>query len=184
MIVFEGKTFYAKELDRDDSLTLYRWLDKGLLFYNPAFSHCSCISDVMAVTEKLLESGGINYLILSKSSCKPIGIVSISNLDKQNLRAEVSFFFEKLNRSSLEAIFTAFDYLFKKEKLNKVFFHVIERNKRVLRMAERLGLNKEGVFLREIRLGDSWENVVRLSLFRDEYETGPAFLKIRRLVAL
>ena len=184
MIIFEGKTFCAKELDRDDSLTLYRWLDKGLFFYNPAFFYCSCISDVITVAERLLGAGGMHYLILSKPTHKPIGIISISNLDRQNLRAELSFFFERLNKPSLEALFTTFDFLFKKEKLNKVFFHVLERNQKVLHMAKKLGLRKEGVFLKEIKLGDSWENVVRLSIFNKDYEKNYSLLKIRRFIGL
>ena len=184
MIVFEGKTFLAKSLDREDSLTLYKWLDKGLFFYNPAFLYCSCISDVGVVIEELLNGGGVNCLILSKPSQEPIGVISISNLDRKNLRAEISFFFVRLNKSSLEALCTAFDHLFRKEALNKVFFHVLGRNKRVLRMAEKLGLNKEGVFVKEIKLGDSWEDVVRFSLFRKEYEENPVFSKIRRFVGL
>ncbi len=184
MILFEGKTFYAKELDREDSLTLYRWLNREFFFYNPAFFGCSSVSDVMMVLKRLLEAGGINCLILLKPSYKPIGVISISNLDRENLRAELSFFFEKLGRPSLEALFVTFDHLFRRERLNKIFFHVLERNKKILSMAEKIGLKKEGIFIKEIKLGNSWENVIRFSLFKEDYEKNPVFSKIRRFIGL
>jgi UDP-4-amino-4,6-dideoxy-N-acetyl-beta-L-altrosamine N-acetyltransferase len=60
----------------------------------------------------------------------------------------------------------ALDYAFGEAGLRKLSCEVLDRNRRVLRLHRRFGFYEEGLFREHVRIGDTFETVHRLAMFR------------------
>jgi RimJ/RimL family protein N-acetyltransferase len=57
-------------------------------------------------------------------------------------------------------------YAFMILNLNKVYIHSRDINMSNLNLNSRFGFELEGVFLEDLKVGDQWQDVVRMALFK------------------
>jgi len=72
-----------------------------------------------------------------------------------------------------DALRTMIGYLFREFKqLERVDANVLENNRRALRLDEKIGFKKEGVMRKGIKINGEFQNVIILSLLREEWKNG------------
>jgi aminoglycoside 6'-N-acetyltransferase len=70
---------------------------------------------------------------------------------------------------ALEAVEAVLGFCFEKINLHRVFSACDHRDAAGLRLLDRLGLRREGEFVKDRWVGDDWANTVWFAALREEY---------------
>lgn len=100
---------------------------------------------------------------------QPVGIVGGENIDRVAGKLEM----KKLVGESVQgkgigkrATFGFLYYAFMVQNLNKVYVHSRDINMSNLNLNSRFGFELEGVFLEDLKVGNKYQDVVRMALFK------------------
>jgi RimJ/RimL family protein N-acetyltransferase len=184
-VFYSGKTVIIRDLNVNDSSLIYSWMqEKFFSFYKPyykrIFSSVSSVRQRIQTLASLEAPFEIEALVLHNSSEIPIGLVSLSNIDTINLKAEVSIAFQRGlgTRCVAEVCSVLFHHVFSTLKLNKLYFYVTSDNFKILKLVQRYKIIQEGKLHKEI-LSDTgeWIDLYRFCILREDWEQ--SFLKKR-----
>jgi ribosomal-protein-alanine N-acetyltransferase len=76
-----------------------------------------------------------------------------------------------------EAVVVALDFAFRRLYLHRIEVNIVPRNRASLRVAEKLGLRREGVTADYLLIDGKWEDHVRFGMTAPEYEARRAELR-------
>jgi RimJ/RimL family protein N-acetyltransferase len=122
---------------------------------------------------KLTTPGQAFYLAIeTREPVKLIGYISLSLTDPQPLQAKLSIYVNrKFQRQgfALEAMDGLMGFCFEGIRLHRVSASCDSRNEAALRLFEKLGLRREGEFIKDSLLHGEWANTVCYAALAEEY---------------
>ena len=118
-------------------------------------------------------SNELNYIVAKNKDNKPIGTVSLINIDYRNRHCELSRFFIK-KQARIGAVGFMVEkmiqeYAFMHLNMHKIWLQVIESNTRAILFYSRFDFKKEGVLRENIYKNGQYENIIIMSMLKQEY---------------
>lgn len=129
----------------------------------------------------------IEALVMQAPQAQPIGFLSLSSIDRMNLKAEFSaaFFRGRGTRGALEAVHWALATAFGPGGAEKLVFHVEPDNLPALRLLHALQIDREAVLRGEVRTPSGQRaDVWRYAMFRHEWLHGHGRQALAQLAPL
>ncbi len=114
--------------------------------------------------------------ILDQDDHQFVGTIKAGRIDEYAGTADIGIMIgcrERWNRGlATDAITTLAQYLFQRLNLRKLTAGSMACNPSMIRVFERLGFKREGLFREQDRLGDIYYDHIHLGCFRDEFTGG------------
>lgn len=124
--------------------------------------------------KQLQNQNEMNFIVASINENKPIGTVSIYNIDRRNRKAEwgrlligEKQFLSGGYGSEIEALIL--DYCFNHLNLNKLYCEVLQSNENVIRLHEKFGFQVDGILRQHAFKAGNYVPVVHMSILQDDY---------------
>lgn len=105
---------------------------------------------------------------------RTIGTICFSNIIRGNFKS--CFLGYKLDKDEInkgymtEAIEKGIDIMFNEYKLHRIEANIMPKNKRSLKVLEKLGFENEGLAKRYLEINGKWENHTHMVMLSDELE--------------
>lgn len=115
------------------------------------------------------------YLVICLSESKlPIGYLSVRDFDRINQKVKfagimISNVYSGKGYAS-EAACLMVDFLFSEQNIHKIYGYWLESNTPSIRIAEKLGFNKDGLLRDEVYKNGKYNNAYIMSLLSSEWE--------------
>jgi RimJ/RimL family protein N-acetyltransferase len=188
-VYYSGKTVIIRALNPDDAALLYSWMhEKFYSYYKPYFKNiCTSASFIAQRIEALASLDTpfeIEALVMHRPSNVALGVVSLSNIDNINLKAEFSIAFKRGvgTRCIPETLKFIFNYVFFTLKFNKLYFYVASDNLRIMNIVQRYNILQEGKLYKEIlsETGE-WMDLYRYCILNEDWIQSPLNKKLQRI---
>ncbi|MEM2839658.1 MAG: GNAT family protein [Thermoplasmata archaeon] len=111
-------------------------------------------------------------IIEVKKEKRPIGILSVKDIDGRNSSAHLSIILERKSWGrgyGSEAIKAAVSFLVERMNVHRIWLRVDEENARAIRCYEKCGFRFDGVVREDHFRNGSWKNSLLMSLLSTEY---------------
>ncbi len=111
--------------------------------------------------------------LVAELSNRPVGVVGITDLDKENRSCTWSMYLSKdTSMPGVGALmeFQTIERMFAKHKIRKIWGETLSSNKATLSLHRKFGFTEEGRYRRHVRRGDEFVDVVRLALFEEDWK--------------
>ena len=109
--------------------------------------------------------------VIEKDTKKHIGNVSLQNINYIDRNAELAFVFGDVETwgkgYATEAGLAMIDHAFHQLNLHRIYLGTSEQNTGMQKVAEKLGLKKEGIRVHAIYKNGAYHNIVEYGLVRD-----------------
>lgn len=118
-------------------------------------------------------SSSKSYLILTKDTGKPIGIMSLIQIDSKNRNAECIIdiggkaYWGKGYGS--EAMTMLLDYAFWELNLHRVSLRVFSFNHKAIKLYEHIGFVHEGSSRQSLYRNGAWHDILQMGILQEEY---------------
>ncbi|SMF89799.1 Protein N-acetyltransferase, RimJ/RimL family [Paenibacillus uliginis N3/975] len=116
-----------------------------------------------------------SYIILDKQSDRPIGIISLIQLDYKNRNAECIIDIGEKDYwgkgYGTEALRLLLDYAFLELNLHRVSLRVFSFNQKAIHLYEKIGFKHEGASRQAIFRDGAWGDIVQMGILQHEYLT-------------
>lgn len=114
------------------------------------------------------------FLMIDKETDKIIGRCGLHNWNKDHKRAEIGYALEdeSFKRKALmsEAVEAIIEYGFHELKLNRIEALVGPENVPSLRIIEKNGFTKEGIFRQHFYVDEKYEDTIAFALLKQDYK--------------
>lgn len=189
---YMGKRVIIRTLNPDDASLVYSWMqEKFFSYYKPYYKTICSTEALIAQRIQTLASLDspfeIEAVVLHRPSKIPIGLISLSNIDTINLKAEFLIAFHRGlgTRCVPETLWFLFHYVFFTLKLNKLYFFVTSDNYKILRMIQHYDLLQEGKLHKEILLETGeWLDLYRFCILREDWINSTLYKKLQNIYEL
>lgn len=145
-----------RHLTQEDIQIIDKWVaEEKFYFYRP-YKDFSIDSEYyleyLELQHKILPPIEFEALIVNKKSKLPVGLISLSNIDYNNLKAELSVYFHLpvYNKCLCETLYSVFHWMFNIAKFHKIYFYVLENNYKIINMVKKYGFTCEAFLHEEI----------------------------------
>jgi UDP-4-amino-4,6-dideoxy-N-acetyl-beta-L-altrosamine N-acetyltransferase len=165
-------TFYLRPLTIKDREIIFQWRNSDSIrvnMYNdqpiPYKQHCQWFEDI-------LNQQAAFYRLFGYQD-KPLGLISFKNFNSQNQTCYWGFYIgESTAQKGTGTImgYLAIDYAFEQLNIRKLIGEVLSFNPKSERFHQRLGFNREGLFIKELNRNGEYIDIIRFALFQDEWE--------------
>lgn len=112
-------------------------------------------------------------LIIETFSTKPIGFISLGELDKENHKAEVGMLIGEKDcwnqGYGTDALSTLLKHLFLEQGLNRVGLEVFEYNTRARKAYEKIGFKLEGIQRQGLCRKNKFYDIYLMGILREEF---------------
>lgn len=112
-------------------------------------------------------------------AAKLIGYLSLTFADPQRLQATLNVFVNRSHQQkgfATEAVDAALDFCFEGIGLHRIAAFCDSRNAAARRLCEKVGLRREGEFLKDRCVNGEWTNTLWYAVLREEYGSGASGL--------
>lgn len=155
--IYEGKTVTIRRLTVEDASIIAAWNKEPFFYYYRPYMK-NLFSSIEEITRRIVFHKAlsppleIEALVLHRPTGEPIGLVSLSSIDSDNLKAEFSLCFRRgrNTRCVAETLFFVFHEVFQVLGFRKIFFYVTADNKEVLRTLQNYNVISEGCLVEEV----------------------------------
>lgn len=114
-----------------------------------------------------------SYLILLKDTGKPIGIMSLIQIDSKNRNAEcIIDIGEKAywgKGYGSEAMTMLLDYAFRELNLHRLSLQVFSFNHKAIKLYEHIGFLHEGSSRQSLYRNGAWHDILHMGILQEEY---------------
>jgi RimJ/RimL family protein N-acetyltransferase len=126
------------------------------------------------IEEKIYGDATSLYLaICLVENKRMIGYLSITSIDFRNQKAEIGIIIGQKDLWNLgyarEALRLGLEYLFTQMNMQRVYAYVLREHETSLRLFDRAGFTREGILRRNIFKNNHFQDMVLLSILRDEF---------------
>lgn len=116
----------------------------------------------------------VNFLVSTKHKNTPIGVASISNIDRQNGHARISLGIADTSRRlgwyGIDLMIVLCDIVFYQFGFNRCYMRINDNNQLAVRTATNFGFRVEGQLRSHVFTGGEYVDQWVLGLLKDEYE--------------
>jgi RimJ/RimL family protein N-acetyltransferase len=166
-------TKLIKEYREDVKFTLKYLKDPEIKKY-PFIPFPLTYNNGSELDEKTVFNDNYNFAIETLADKKYIGNCGLRNLDKNNRSADIGIFIGNkeyvFKGYGVDAMMTLIGFIFSKMDLNKIKLDVYEFNKKAIKFYQQCGFRKEGVLKDEIFMNGIYYDVIRMAIFRNDFE--------------
>jgi RimJ/RimL family protein N-acetyltransferase len=174
---YVGKTITLKTLGVSDAPLVHSWMQENFFYhYKPYLNRICPTPSLLSQRMQALSSLDVPFemegMIRHRHSGTPIGLVSVSNIDTINLKAEISIAFRRAHgtRCVAETLWVLLSYVFHTLKYNKVYFYVSSDNEKILRMIAHYDVTQEGKLRNEVLSeADGWMDLYRFCILSQDW---------------
>ncbi len=169
---------YLRAFRPEDYLSINKWRHDPVLMAHVGGNviFVSPEREKRWVESKIFDDREAIYLaICLKENDEMIGYLSISNIDWRNRKAELGGIL--IGRRDLwnqgygaEAGRLMLEHVFFEMGLHRFYGYWLEENAGSIRMAEKLGLKKEGLLRHTVFKGNRWHNQWVMGVLKEEFE--------------
>lgn len=144
-------------ITESDYPTLQKWLDDPAIFY------------YMKSEPHNPDLGRVNFGIHSNGNL--IGWASLINIDPDNEKAEFGIAVPgHQTKVCYQATIETLRFGFQRMGLNRIYIRPLRSNLRENDQRERFGFKREGIERQSVKRGDTFEDVIVLSMLKEEFE--------------
>ena len=130
--------------------------------------------DEAALTEYLIQDTDKAYFRIGYEDKEIVGIIGAENMDEQALKLEMKKLVgcreQRGKGIGKLATFLFLYYTFEILNYNKVYIHSLDTNIKNINLNSKFGFELEGILFAEVRVEDSFRDVLRMSLIRQIWE--------------
>ncbi|MFG6115562.1 GNAT family N-acetyltransferase [Halobacillus sp. MO56] len=173
--MFATDRIHLRKLTESDAVTYYDWRNNMDVMENtnPELD-VHTLKETEAFIQSICHSNSSkSYIIEVNENDKPIGIVSLVNIDYKNRNAECIIDIGNVDYwgqgYGTEAMKLLLNYSFSELNLHKVYLRVFSFNQRAINLYERLGFEKEGELKDHLFRNGEWHGITYLAIFQEKY---------------
>jgi len=158
-------------LNRENLEMILRWRNTPGIREKMYTSHMISWEEHVAWFEKIKNSNTQKWFVYHAPSGEPTGVVYFTEISDKNRSAFWAFYAAENSPlgTGSQMEYEALEYVFQERKLHKLNCEVLANNSRVVRLHEKFGFSKEGVF-RDFHFdGNEYVDVVRLGILDREW---------------
>jgi len=130
--------------------------------------------DEAGLTEYLIEDAEKAYFRIGYEDKDIVGIIGAENMNGNSLKLEMKKLVgcreQRGKGIGKLATFLFLYYTFEILKYNKVYIHSLDTNIKNINLNSKFGFELEGILFAEVRVDDSFRDVLRMSLIREIWE--------------
>jgi RimJ/RimL family protein N-acetyltransferase len=171
--VFRGRYTVLRPIRVEDAELTLRWrLDERAVLLNRG---ASTVAEQAAWIASR-PSTEFNFVI-ELASGKPVGMLSLTNVDQANRRAEPGRFLIGEPEAvrgfpvAVEAMKLLYEFAFDGLKLHRVHGTVVAENRLMLKWQRYLGMSDEGVLRQHYLIGGTYRDAICLAMLEDEFRS-------------
>lgn len=162
-------------IEEQDALEIVRWRnDPQIIKYFFNFTGITVKEHQEWYQQYIKNNNRIEFMISITQQNKKIGTIGFSNIDYKNQKAEYGVMIgDKASQSNgyaKEASIGLINYGFKEMNLQKIYLKVLRNNERAIHLYNKLQFKKEGILRKEIFKNGDFQDVVMMSILRDEWK--------------
>lgn len=185
-IILTGEFVNLRALNTRDAEVTFKWRkSRRAKFLNQGASTAQQQLDWIASRP----SSEFNFIIELKRNNTPLGMISLTNLDKENLHAEPGRFLIGEEDSvrgipvAVEAVKLLYEFAFYDLGLVRLYGVIAENNSLMIKWHKYMGMKVEGQLRNHLKQGDTYQDGVLVGLLLEDFKkiTLP---KINSLLAL
>ena len=171
--MIQGKSVDLKIIEKADIELIRKWRNSPEV-YNYMLTRDS-ISKLQQESwfQQVTKSRNAYYMMIYTKQNDKIGLVYFSKIDYRNKNAEPGLYIGSIeHRNSLyglEAYYLLLDYGFSVLNLHKVYGRILSENELAIKMNKAFGFRTEGVLREEVFYNNSFHNIYRVSVLKDEF---------------
>ncbi len=116
--------------------------------------------------------GEAHMTVTLRRGGRPIGILSVKDMDDRNASAHLSIVLERPSWDQgfgTEAVAGVLDFLFNRMNVHRVWLRVNERNVRAIRCYEKCGFSRDGILREDHFERGCWASSIIMSVLADEF---------------
>jgi RimJ/RimL family protein N-acetyltransferase len=175
--ILEGKNLHLRQLIHDDRRSLaYHANDEEISRFitHIPYPYTQRHADAwIEKTKRLLDKDSEHHFgICDKETDDVIGIIGLKNINHTDLNAELEYWIGKDHRrqgKTTEAIWLILGYAFNTLGLHRVYAVVHEQNIGSVKVLEKVGLIREGIWREASRWEGVWCDVYAYGILEDEW---------------
>ena len=161
-----------RELKEKDVLGMYLWMhyEETRDIFDKDFSKYT--KDDILNFIRNQETNDINYACVD-SNDNYLGTISLKNIDKKNLNAELAISFIKEAQGTGATSFAMNEilkYAFTELKLKKIYLNVLSTNKRAINFYKKNGFIQEGCFKKHIKKDKKFIDLLWYAIINDQFK--------------
>ena len=170
-----GAKVVLRPVEREDVSYVQKWVnDPEIRKYWTTLGGLGTVPGTGEMVEdyinELSNGKNIGLIIQEKGSSRPIGLVSLLDIDWVNKKAMLEIAIGEKGRQhkglATEAVKLVLGYAFKTLSLNRIWLGLYEENKVSLKLYDRTGFAVEGVLLEDLYREGHYQNRLVMGLLR------------------
>lgn len=175
-MIITTRRLSLRPLEREDAAFLADLVNdpdvRGSLGAYDLIYPVSVESEQRWIDEANASSSQMNFVICLQDRSKPIGLLSVKEMNGRNASGHLSIILKKSEWDKgygEESIKTIMKVMFDRSNMHRIWLRVDERNARAIRCYEKCGFRSEGV-LREDHYADgAWRCSLIMAILSEEY---------------
>ncbi len=168
---------YLRALEPEDYQLLHKWRNDGEIghYFSGTRLFTSTLNEKKWIEDKIFDKNGVSCAICLKDTDEFIGCVFLNSIDWVNRSGHCPTFIgakEHWGKGyATDARVLILKHAFHDKGLERIWAQVHEDNSGSLRMLEKCGYKREGILRRVSYVNGRFENMIILSILREEFET-------------
>lgn len=172
--MIRGEKIYLGAILRKDLDVLFKWInDRELVYYNSGYNPIHELHHEQWFQDIVQRSDLRIFSIRDMDSDKLIGTCQLCSIHPINRSAELRIRIGEADSrgrgNGTEALRLLVHYGFNDLNLHRIYLYVFETNLQAIRTYEKLRFNREGVLRDADYVNGTFQNVIIMSLLRDDY---------------
>ena len=172
-IILTGEFVNLRALNTRDAEVTFKWRkSRRAKFLNQGASTAQQQLDWIASRP----SSEFNFIIELKRNNTPLGMISLTNLDKENLHAEPGRFLIGEEDSvrgipvAVEAVKLLYEFAFYDLGLVRLYGVIAENNSLMIKWHKYMGMKVEGQLRNHLKQGDTYQDGVLVGLLLEDFK--------------
>jgi len=172
-----GSRIDLRRLRRSDAGSIQKYAnDPAVARFLPLLPHPYGMNDArewINLTHRTSRNNSAYHFGIENSeSSEIIGMMSLRNINRTDLNAEVGYWVARKfwgRGIATEALRLILRFSFEQVGLHRVYAVVLEKNIGSVSILEKLGFTREGVWRKASRMGKRWHDVYAYGILKDEF---------------
>lgn len=164
-----GETIYLRLMTKEDTDSIIKWRNSDRVRKNFIDRNLFTVEGHERWIETMIKPGhAVQFLIVEKSTEKPIGSVYLRDIQKTHRKAEYGIFIGEETAAGkgygTQAAKLMLQYGFDVLKLHKIYLRALAENKQAIRSYEKAGFQKEGFLRDEVLVDGSFYDLIWMAV--------------------